>query len=268
MVFGEATFELLQISTLSGDVIAQLEDPNLTFIQAPSDIAGTYALISPQNETVQLPDTELTLTDSNIVAGSSEADDLSASITPGFDGVSDMVFAGAGNDDVDTAIAGNTSGDNRISLGSGDDITFVADRDRAFGGAGDDIFEATEASRYRLSGGAGNDQFFLGSEGRALGGDGDDSFFAEIGGDNKLSGGVGSDAFWIVNGELPEGINTIIDFEQGLDIIGISGQGDLKFGGLTLTVTGNDTEIGIGGTTIARLMGTTSLNADDFTFVG
>lgn len=264
--FGGETFTLLQISTLSGDVIAQLEDPDLTFIQTPSDIAGTYALISPQNETVPLPDTEPIPTDSNIVAGSSEADDLFASITPGFDGVSDMVFAGAGNDDVDTAIAGHTAGDNRISLGSGDDIIFVTDRDRAFGGAGDDIFEATEASRYRLSGGAGHDQFFLGSNGRALGGDGDDSFFAEIGGDNKLSGGAGSDAFWIVNGELPEGTNTIVDFEQGLDIIGISGQGDLKFDGLALTVTGDDTEIGIGGTTIARLMGTTSLNADDFTF--
>ena len=73
----------------------------------------------------------------------------------------------------------------------------------------------------RMSGGEGDDIFYLGKGDRALGGAGDDIFFVGSGGDNILSGGEGADQFWIVSAEIPEGANTIVDFEMGTDVIGI-----------------------------------------------
>ncbi|AFY94066.1 alkaline phosphatase PhoX [Chamaesiphon minutus] len=201
---------------------------------------------------------------SNLFGGTSGADTIEAGVTKGFDGVNDSVFAGAGNDTVDSAIAGVLASGNRIDAGSGVDTIFVANNDRAFGQAGDDIFEAGDASGYRASGGAGNDTFYLGTNGRALGGEGNDRFFAGLGGDNLLSGGAGADQFWIYNGEAPAKANTVLDFQIGTDVLGISGS-SLKFADLTRT--GNN--IAIGGNTIATLTGvdTTTLTASNFAFI-
>ncbi|PSB56132.1 alkaline phosphatase PhoX [Chamaesiphon polymorphus] len=201
---------------------------------------------------------------SNLFGGTSGADTIEAGVTKGFDGVNDSVFAGAGNDTVDSAIAGVLASGNRVDTGSGADTIFVANNDRAFGQAGDDLFEASDASGYRISGGAGNDTIFLGKDGRALGGEGNDRFFAGNGGGNTLSGGAGADQFWIFNGEAPASANTVIDFQLGTDVLGISGS-SLKFADLTRT--GNN--IAIGGNTIATLTGvdTTTLTAANFAFV-
>ncbi len=212
-------------------------------------------LIAPNAKLVQ---------SSELVAGTTGDDKIEAGITKGFDGINDSVFTGAGKDSVDSVIAGALAGNNRIDTGSGVDTIFVANNDRAFGQAGDDIFEASDASGYRVSGGAGNDTIFLGSNGRALGGDGADKFFAGIGGGNTISGGAGADQFWIYNGEAPSGANTVVDFQIGTDVLGISGS-SLKFADLTRT--GNN--IAIGGNTIATLTGvdTTTLTASNFAFV-
>ncbi|MFM7367381.1 MAG: hypothetical protein ACKO2Z_06180, partial [Sphaerospermopsis kisseleviana] len=77
-----------------------------------------------------------------------------------FDGIKDIVFTGAGNNEVDVPAGGVLAGNNRIFTGSGADAIYVGDGDRAFGGSGNDTLDATEASGYRLSGGAGNDTFF------------------------------------------------------------------------------------------------------------
>ena len=173
------------------------------------------------------------------------------------DGINDLIFTGAGADEVDTTFAVNSpfAGDNRIFTGSGSDLITVNEGDRAFGGSGDDLFEATEASGYRLSGGAGDDQFFLGVGGRALGGDGNDTFYVGEGGDNLLSGGAGADAFWLTSGELPASANTIVDFTLGTDLLGLIGYTfpDLSF---------NGSDILIGGKTIATLVG---VNAETLT---
>ncbi|NJR32647.1 MAG: bifunctional metallophosphatase/5'-nucleotidase [Chamaesiphon sp. CSU_1_12] len=197
----------------------------------------------------------------SLISGTAGADKLVAG-TAGFDGINDIVFTGAGNDEVDVAIAGANAGNNRIDLGSGNDIIFVANNDRAFGSAGDDLFEATDATGYRISGGAGNDTIYLGTNGRALGGDGNDRFFVGTGGNNLLSGGAGADQFWIYNGEAPASANTILDFQIGTDVLGITG--GVKFADLTRT--GNN--IAIGGNTIATLTGvdTTTLTATNFAF--
>jgi serralysin len=205
-----------------------------------------------------------------VPAGTSGADKLVAGSTPGLDGIRNVVFAGAGNDEVDTAAAGAKATSNRVDAGSGNDIIYIADADRSFGGAGNDEFEASEAKDYRVSGGAGNDTFYLGTNGRALGGDGSDKFFVGTGGGNLISGGAGVDQFWIANGDIPTAANTILDFQIGTDVIGIQGIG-AKAADIVLAQVGADTTIGFGGQTLATLKGIqasslTPGNASQFVF--
>ncbi len=199
--------------------------------------------------------------------GSTGNDKLLAQNGAAFDGRSNILFTGAGVDEVD--LTTNTTsfavGNNRIDTGSGNDIIYVSQGDRVFGGDGDDIFEASEGKGgNRMSGGAGNDFFYLGSGDRALGGDGNDQFFASSGGNNLLSGGAGADQFWIFNASAPSAANTILDFQLGTDVIGLVGSGATF---AQLTRAGNT--ISLNGNTLAILTGfdTTSLTASSFSFV-
>ncbi|MEA5583315.1 alkaline phosphatase [Nodularia harveyana UHCC-0300] len=201
---------------------------------------------------------------SQLITGSTGGDTLISGVD--FDGINDTVFTGAGNDEVDVPFGGSLVGRNRISTGSGTDTIYVGNGDRSFGGSGNDVIDATDATGYRISGGAGMDTFYLGADGRALGGDGDDKFFVQEGGGNLISGGAGADQFWIVTGDLPMTPNTIVDFEMGTDVLGIASQG-ADFGFDNLTLTGDS--IMIGATTVAMLNGvnTTGLTAADFAFM-
>jgi len=200
-----------------------------------------------------------------LVTGNSDGSPLIATLNGRFDGINDIVFTGAGNDEIDVLSTSFIAGRNRINSGSGDDITFISSKNnRVFGSAGDDIFDATDAmGGNRMSGGEGNDIFFLGMNDRALGGAGDDKFFVQSGGGNILFGGEGADQFWIVSAELPEAANTIIDFEIGTDVIGILGSADLGINASTLelNVVDGNTEIGFAGQTLAMLNGVTGLDA-------
>lgn len=181
-----------------------------------------------------------------------------------FDGRSDILFTGAGNDSVDLGFAFNP-GNNRIDLGSGIDTIFVRKNDRLFGGSGNDEFDARDSEGgNRMSGGAGDDTFFLGFGDRALGGDGVDRFFVSEGGGNLLSGGAGADQFWIFNGDVANSANTIVDFQVGIDVIGFQ---NANFGLANLVRTGNN--ISVNGSVIATLTGvnTASLAASNFVFL-
>ena len=216
------------------------------------------------------PDFAATQREAKLIVGTSGVDKLIAG-TPEkpFDGINDLVFTGAGNDEVDATTARSAiAGNNRINTGSGADEIFVNNGDRANGGSGDDIFDASGASGYRLSGGKGNDVFDLGMSGRAIGGDGDDKFYVLEGGDNLLSGGAGADQFWLLSDDaaLIEIPNTVTDFTKGVDVIGIMGQGaGVNFA--TLSFTGNS--IALNGDTFATLTGvnTSTLTAADFVFL-
>ncbi|NET73060.1 MAG: phytase, partial [Sphaerospermopsis sp. SIO1G2] len=229
--------------------------------------ANTEEVINRQPQIVSQFEVNPTLliAESNLIVGSPEADILIGGID--FDAVNDIVFTGAGTDEVDTPLGGILAGNNRIFTGSNADIIFAADGDRAFGGSGNDELDATDATSYRISGGAGNDTFFLGTDGRALGGEGNDIFNVLEGGGNIIAGGEGADEFWILS-DNPNTLNTpnmITDFEIGVDILGIRNQGaDFSFDDLTLG--GND--IMIGSQTIATLNGvnTSNLTAADFAF--
>jgi Ca2+-binding RTX toxin-like protein len=195
-----------------------------------------------------------------IPVGTPADDTLIASPGALFNGQNDIVFTGAGNDEVDltTVSVSPTAGNNRINTGSGSDTIFANKNDRLFGGAGSDIFDATDGQGgNRMSGGAGDDLFFLGKGDRALGGDGNDEFRIQTGGDNLLSGGAGNDQFWIVNAELPSSANTVLDFQIGTDVIGFSGAAGLGISATTLQLSqvGTDTAILFGSQTLATLSG-------------
>jgi len=141
-----------------------------------------------------------------------------------------LVFAGEGNDLVDAAISGE--GNNRIYLDGGDDLAIL--------GTGD----------------------------RLVGAEGVDRFFVTSGGDNIITGGEGADQFWIASATFPESVNTITDFESGVDVIGIAGLG-IGFEELSITDSNGDALIATGDSDLAILKGVdaASLNADYFAFV-
>jgi phospholipase/lecithinase/hemolysin/DNA-binding XRE family transcriptional regulator len=182
--------------------------------------------------------------------------------TPGsqFDGQNNIVFTGAGKDELDLSTVSSlpNSGSNIVDLGSGDDTIFVNKSDRAFGSDGNDIFDARDGQgNNRMSGGAGDDIFYLGANDRALGGDGNDIFRVSLGGGNLISGGAGADQFWIVNAELPKAANTVLDFQLGTDVIGIQGAVSLGITTSTLQLNqvGADTAIVFNNQTLATLTG-------------
>jgi glycerophosphoryl diester phosphodiesterase len=95
---------------------------------------------------------------------------------------------------------------NQLRFGTpGDDELFATQQDTLFGGAGDDILDAsTGLGENRLYGGAGDDELFAGSRDaaksglllgdRLFGGNGDDILDASVGeGSNRLYGGAGND---------------------------------------------------------------------------
>jgi hypothetical protein len=197
--------------------------------------------------------------DTQFHAGTSNADIIVAKQAPGFGGINDVVFSGAGDDEIDSTAAGALASNNIIDAGSGGDTVYLANGDRAFGSDGDDVFFGDEASKFRASGGAGNDIFLLGngSNGRALGGDGNDIFSIGLGGGHTLSGGAGADEFYIVSGELTKATNTILDFQIGTDKICIFGAANLGIttANLTLTQVDADTAVIFNGQTLATLTG-------------
>ncbi|TAE59709.1 MAG: glycerophosphodiester phosphodiesterase [Nostocales cyanobacterium] len=264
---GETTFTfpfvtIESVIVLDENTILVANDNNYPFsVGRGPDIDNNEIITLKLSQPLNLS-SELGQPEKDLVTGTPDADILIGGID--FDAVSDIVFTGAGNDEVDVPSAGSRAGDNRVFTGSGADIIDVGNGDRTFGGSGDDEIDATDAMGYRLSGGAGNDTFHLGTDGRALGGEGNDKFFVQEGGNNIIAGGTGADQFWIVNGDLPMETNTIVDFTIDVDVLGIGGMG-LNFEDLTLI--GNT--IMINSQTVAVLSGidTSNLTADNFAFL-
>ena len=201
-----------------------------------------------------------------LVSGTTGNDKLFA---PAIDGVRGTIFTGGGNDLIDFSLNSN-SRNNYVDAGVGNDEIFVSRNDRVFGSEGNDTFYAADGfGDNRMSGGAGDDIFFLGANDRALGGDGNDKFYVGSGGGNTLSGGAGADQFWIASGAIPSTANTIVDFQVGTDVIGISKALGLTAASFTLAQVGANTAINlVGGQTVATLTGiqATSLNTNQFVF--
>ncbi|NEP63536.1 MAG: calcium-binding protein, partial [Symploca sp. SIO2G7] len=148
---------------------------------------------------------------------------------------SDIIMGSDGND----VLRGDrNSRDTQDGEDGGNDIIFGGDgNDRIGGKAGDDI----------LSGDAGDD-IIWGDDGNdiLMGVTGDDILVGDNGSD-----GSGSDLF--VFG-LGDGTDTVLDFEVGIDAIGIV-EGEFTFAEVTLTQDGENTLLGVSttGETLAIL---------------
>ncbi|WP_052055377.1 amidase family protein [Myxosarcina sp. GI1] len=226
---------------------------------------ATKFRVAPES-TPPLPGEEFEYLTEVTVYGDAEDDEIAPELLADFDGNGDLVFAGAGEDLVDTSQA--LTGSNRIYGGAGDDEVIVGIEDFAVGGKGDDLLDASVGrGKNRLYGGAGKDEFFLGSGDRAFGGSGNDSFFVLAGGNNSLTGGAGADRFWIANAELPTSANTIADFTPGEDVIGLGGL-NLSFEDFNLRQDGSDTTLNAFERDLAVLSGINAndLSADNFVF--
>ena len=181
-----------------------------------------------------------------------------------------IMFGGDGNDkldakDGDDLLSGGL-GNDRIKAGKGDDdisgdggddeLSGEDGNDVLVGGVGDDL----------LKGGKGEDTL-LGDVGNDTlrGEDGDDLLTGGVG-DNVLEGGKGSDTFML---SIGAGIDTIKDFTDGVDVIGLSM--GISYDQLGITSQGKDTSIQLLETndTLAILskVSSDSITEADFQFV-
>ncbi|NJR21481.1 MAG: calcium-binding protein [Richelia sp. CSU_2_1] len=158
-----------------------------------------------------------------------------------------------GNQDIDSLDGG--IGDDTVYGGKGDDsLVGFSGEDILFGNRGFD----------RINGGDGSDSIYGGRGNDLLtGGNGDDLLVGQIG-EDTLIGGLGSDVFLLAP---QQGIDTILDFEKGQDLIGLSG--GLNFSQLSITSANNATLISVAssGQVLASLRGVAPnlLGVEDFT---
>jgi|GEM_PF-3312542 len=117
------------------------------------------------------------------------------------------------------------------------------------GGDGDDPLFGNQGSDL-LTGGGGNDSLF-GGQGTdwLLGGPGDDLLSGDFG-DDVLIGGPGADTFALQKGQ---GIDSIWDFEVGIDKIGL--RGGLKFEDLTIKPVSFSSQIFVGDELLGQVIG-------------
>ncbi|MEO0868963.1 MAG: calcium-binding protein, partial [Cyanobacteria bacterium J06642_11] len=165
-----------------------------------------------------------------------------------------------------TVVAG--IGGNDLIIGSDNDDVLRGDlNERASGGAndGDDLIFGG-AGNDRIGGKGGNDQLVGGLGNDEIWGDaGDDILQGGLGNDtltgDDRSGGTGADTFILAAGA---GTDLIMDFEVGIDLIGLVG--DVEFADLSLGQGTNGATIALDGEILATLKGVsrTQLTSDQF----
>jgi hypothetical protein len=176
-------------------------------------------------------------------------------------------------DDGDNVLEG-TDGDNLIAGGLGND--------EILGGGGDDILRGDLNSRSpggtvggddTISGGAGNDRIggkagddeLYGDEGNDFiwGDNGDDLIRGGLGDDvltgDDFSGGTGADTFILAAGE---GTDTIVDFEVGVDVIGLAD--GLMPDDLSVTTAAGESTIALSNETLAIFTGVVTGDEIDY----
>ena len=215
-----------------------------------ADVSGTLAELAPHIFTG--------------FQGSADADSINGTVSAdnmtGLGG-NDTLSSGGGNDIVDGG-----SGDNLLDGGAGDDtlrsssgqdtLSGGAGRDTLRSGSGNDVIYGNEDADF-LSASSGDDTLFGGGGADTLdggwgmdrldGGDGhdvldgfwDNDTIDGGTGDDTLRGGAGDDTF--VFGDR-WGSDTIEDFEDGADLLDLSGTG-LSFDRLAIVQIGAHTEI-------------------------
>ena len=112
----------------------------------------------------------------------------------------------------------------------------LGEKNSLFTGDRDDLIDLYTEEYDVAYGGSGSDVFILGKEDRVFGGEESDRLYVLAGGDNTITGGAGTDQFWIAVGQYPESTNTITDFTEGEDVIGMAGLG-IGYDDLSITST-------------------------------
>ncbi|MEO0801986.1 MAG: alkaline phosphatase [Cyanobacteria bacterium J06642_2] len=239
--------------------------------------------------------------------GSDGDDVLDAGDDAGFNGLSGLVFAGAGSDLVDSSSQPLTIGDgprNRVYAGSDADELTAGTNDRLFGGKGNDTLDASAGNGgNRLYGEEGEDELFAGSNDRLFGGADDDILDSSVGdGGNRLYGEEGNDVFFLGEGDrasgdagddrffVTDGGDNTLTGGEGADQFWIAsgelpaganvitdfeagtdvigiGGLELSFTDLTVSAVDGGTAIALGGDDLAFLNGVASVGADSFAFV-
>ncbi|MEO0884636.1 MAG: serine hydrolase [Cyanobacteria bacterium J06648_10] len=167
--------------------------------------------------------------------------------------------------DAAEVLLGETDSDFIDALGGDDTVAGGLGDDLILGGEGDDVLRGDVNNRSTQDGESGGNDIIFGGEGSdriggksgndILSGDaGDDFIWGDAGDDfimgvtgndtligDNFSDGSGSDLFVFGNGD---GTDTIVDFEVGIDRIGLV-DGELTFADLTITQDGRNTLLGI-----------------------
>lgn len=168
----------------------------------------------------------------------------------------DRLVAGAGRDTLrggkgDDDLLGMDGAD-RLKGNKGDDFLIGGSgRDALLGGNGADIL-AGEEGNDRLLGGGGAD--------RLVGGDGNDRLVGGAGRD-RMKGGDGEDVF-----VLGKGKDRILDFEDGVDLLKLSG--DVRFEDIDITEKRSGLVLSLEGNAIAQIDGLTAAQLDPDDFLG
>ncbi|MEL7521475.1 MAG: pre-peptidase C-terminal domain-containing protein, partial [Cyanobacteria bacterium J06553_1] len=204
--------------------------------------------------------------------------DLMATLTD-----SSIGFDIVGTEGVDTLI-GNDQNNNIDGLGGNDTIAGGLANDLILGGDGDDVLRGDLNERSPQDDTAGGNDIIFGGKGSdRIGGksgndilsgdagddfiwgdDGDDIIMGVTGNDilvgDNFSGGSGSDIFVFGSGD---GTDTIMDFEVGVDRIGLI-EGELSEVDVALIEDNNDTVLGLvdTGETLAILSGVQASSLD------
>ncbi len=181
----------------------------------------------------------------------------------------DVIVGGLGNnllfgDQGSDTICGGQEQDTMYGdIGSRLPVGSAGGKDQMCGGSGNDLLFGNEGQD-TVNGDAGNDTVYGGKdEDSLLGGAGDDFLFGDEGNDT-LIGGTGSDRF-ILGLDLDS--DTILDFQDGLDSIGLIG--GLNFSQLSIVAENSSTLIRVTGS--GQLLATLSnvptglITATDFT---
>lgn len=138
----------------------------------------------------------------------------------------DALYGGAGND----YLYGDAGNDTLYGGANSDNLVGADGHDTLYGGTGDDSLKGNlgndalsggDGNDY-LNGGAGNDMLYGGAgDDILLGGVGDDALYGGAGND-ILTGHGGADVFHFLASDGTDGIDTITDFNAGMDKIDIS----------------------------------------------
>lgn len=170
----------------------------------------------------------------------------------------DDLFGGKGNDN----ILGD-NGSDFLAGGSGSDNLWGGKgRDFLKGGGGSDVLNGGN-SHDRLNGGRGADRLSGGAGNDTLKGGAGDDWLGGGAGVDKLYGGRGSDIF-VFNSNM--GVDTIMDFQSGIDLIQVT-TGALGFSDLNITDTTDGVFVQSDNHTI-EITGVSgsNLSAEDFLF--